>query len=1581
MEDNNINRPYKGLHTDNSPQDQPKDTYRFGLNGVRESEIGDENFTGNEESNEECAVFPDGYIPIGKEYMGNGYSVVFLVKEDETLSEIGIVDDECNYETHVNTDLGFKVSKQIDATYRLRRGCERTVYFTDDENKPRIYNFDKPEDFQDNAGNWDVDKFNLFKTYSKVPSFDEVEILESGQLPAGSYNFSIQYLDEDLNPTEWITTTDTVIIYNDDFTSKPFAEIRGSTNKKTDYQEFGITNKAIRLILGNLDTSFPFYRIGIIEANNGSGQVSRVIYSQEISTRIKSYTYTGENAFTEGTEEEIQQFNAVIDTAKHIEQIENRLVLSNTKGKQLNFCRLQKYASKIKAELVTEEIILNNINSENNQKRNQVHLEKVGYMPGEIYSFGIVYIFEDGTISPVYHIPGRNETFLSQMSSDNKLDDTFYTDNNNCSDEDYWGVDCQGQPLVGNAVRHHRFPLRSEVNKPLYVKNGEFGNPITINTNGLLIDISGTIDASYTEDTITYIVTYEIDGNQFQEQRTIDVDSYNPTTGISDILIVTTLGTINNVQIQEIDPTTGDPVTPFTGLTYSDSIEVVESSTSVSDGSIYTSEIFGIKFSNIDVPSLEDTNGEKIVGYYIVRNERTEENKSILDTGVLCPLIEETGSATGEVKFVAHGHLIPNSNRIKDDVFALIHPEHRFSNKEYKNVTQYIQEGEYVVQSKNLSSEILEDVQPGTSYDSSVYKRRERDTDGFSLHVLTRNSNVNYVRTESILAEDSEIKETFYLNALFSKTVTDINNNRKDVFNVSADNKIGIVQLNKTLNIDGRLPYVIMKRDIGNPYAGFRVLPYYKEMDNPALFIDQTGNQTTVFNGDSYISSMKYMSSMFYDIRIRDRKRKSGLLNFIIGALTVIAGAILTITGVGTVAGIALIGFGVSQITTGIKKDQIARVYADLYEQGLKDTVNDDDTDAVFGPNPADDTIQWFHDSITNLWFESSANMNWRMGATAGITDFLNSPTGYDQQQTLQYCVNKITIPDAQNDDGRTYQGFAKAEIYEINPDYRRRDKQKIFYHLGLEYDCCSDCIEDFPHRNHYSEQSFQEELTDNYRTFLPNNYMDMEGETGEITNVFRIQNNLYVHTEEALWHLPQNIQERVTGDVVSFIGTGSFFSIPPRKILDDDTGNSAGCQHKWSTLKTPHGVFFISERQGIVYQFNGNQLRPISATGMYNWFKNKIPLQLDKNYYLTNKRLYPYRDNPSNPFGTGFISTYDSRKERVIFTKKDFVFGRNITGGNDDYEICVQDGQLIVFKDFNQIIADREADGWNYVGLEGCRMKFQRQTTEIQQDVEVPVTEYDYVDGVTVEDPEILNNSWTISYSLKANPNSWQHWHSYLPSFYIHTPEKFHSWIPESNILWRHNRKGHYQNFYGERYPFIIEFVSLSNPLTTKIWDYLRLITEAKRYNAEFDDYTDERFITFNKGLFYNSRQTSGILNLIVKDIQPNDEDYLLQQVQDLDGDTIIIDRNERDWTLNELRDIRVNYSEPMFNAKLEDLQDEYYIDKKVNENIIDINKDWTQLESFRDKYLVIRLIFDNFDDVKLLLNYSVENEKQSFR
>ena len=94
--------------------------------------------------------------------------------------------------------------------------------------------------------------------------------------------------------------------------------------------------------------------------------------------------------------------------------------------------------------------------------------------------------------------------------------------------------------------------------------------------------------------------------------------------------------------------------------------------------------------------------------------------------------------------------------------------------------------------------------------------------------------------------------------------------------------------------------------------------------------------------------------------------------------------------------------------------------------------------------------------------------------------------------------------------------------------------------------------------------------------------------------------NNLYIHTQEGLWHLPQNIQERITGDIVSFIGTGSYFSIPPRRIVDDETGMSAGTEHKWATLKTPYFVAFVSEALRTIYSFDGNSLQPISSTGNF---------------------------------------------------------------------------------------------------------------------------------------------------------------------------------------------------------------------------------------------------------------------------------------------------------------------------------------------------------------------------------------------
>ncbi len=313
--------------------------------------------------------------------------------------------------------------------------------------------------------------------------------------------------------------------------------------------------------------------------------------------------------------------------------------------------------------------------------------------------------------------------------------------------------------------------------------------------------------------------------------------------------------------------------------------------------------------------------------------------------------------------------------------------------------------------------------------------------------------------------------------------------------------------------------------------------------------------------------------------------------------------------------------------------------------------------------------------------------------------------------------------------------------------------------------------------------------------------------------------------------------------------------------------------------------------------------------------------------------------------------------------------------GKNGPYWI---DGNLIRFKNgYAEKIGGWQKQAYTRVDATGSITS----TETIIIDVLIESVEYQYIGGAVVEEPVQSNNSWTMSYALEQSdrPSGWVSWHSYLPNFYINVPEKFYSWIYGNDNLWKHNRKGNYQTYYGVLYPHIIEYISLSTPLITRLWNHIVLLTEAKRYNIDLNEYVDERYITFNKAILTNTRQCSGLLNLKVKDVEDDNENYLLEQV--INDDDVTIDRNERDWTINDFRDIRVDYTQPIWNSNVDSLQDEYYIDKILNEPSLDVNKDWTQLESFRDKYLAIRLIFDNLADVKLITNYSVENEQQSYR
>ena len=405
----NSNRPYKGLYTDSSPVDQPKGTYTMAWNAINETTEGDNNFISNEQSNELCGQLPEGYRPIGDVYIGDNRTFVFST--NGTNSEMGIIDEKCTYTSIVNnTCLGFSIEHQIDAIFRVRKGCERTVYFTDGINSVRYFNIDKPEDFKDELDQWDCNLFKLFLDF-KPPCFSNFEVNELGFLESGTYAFALQYLDNDNNPTKWSYISQPVPIFKSQL-NLGYYSILGSSNLESDSQGgTGATNKGIEVTLTNLDQKYLFYRFAVIHYTNFSGLPTIAYQSAVRSTELNNFFYGGAtDEFTQIDVAEITISEDFIETAEHIEQLENRLLLANTKGKQVNFCSFQASASQITSKYVVKPTSAEDIVSGNGKDPN-TYWETRGYMGDEVYAFGIVYVFEDGYESPAYHIPGTNGLF------------------------------------------------------------------------------------------------------------------------------------------------------------------------------------------------------------------------------------------------------------------------------------------------------------------------------------------------------------------------------------------------------------------------------------------------------------------------------------------------------------------------------------------------------------------------------------------------------------------------------------------------------------------------------------------------------------------------------------------------------------------------------------------------------------------------------------------------------------------------------------------------------------------------------------------------------------------------------------------------------------------------------------------------------------------------------------------------------------------------------------------------------------------------------------------------------------------
>lgn len=1572
----NTNRPSKGIMQDVNPIDQPKETYRYALNAVNENNTGNRGILSNEKSNEECFTLPGTLQPIGKVYTKDANVVIFST--DGVNSEIGI-SRNCVYTTLVNSQcLGFNKQYQIDATYRLRRGCETVIYFTDGLNPPRQVNLNKLENYYSDAyityletpvppfvgEKWNCEKFKLIAGFD-VPCFSSAEILTGGSLKAGSYNFAIQLLDEGLNPTPWIVTSHTINIYHDDI-SAAFNSITGSSQLEGDGAggRLNPTNKSIKLTITNLDPDFFYYRIAIIEATGFTGNVTKTVVSPEqvISDDFDIFVFDGGlNGYTEISSEEIKLGKIDIETAKHVEQLENRLLLANTKGKQVNFCGFQAFASAIHSRYIVKEVSATDASALGNPKNPLTPFECMGFMGGEVYALGIVYVFEDGFESPVYHIPGPPpdqrynwttelcevvddtsvvavwnndiehivpatdaaaynalpdadkvekwrvyETALQVNATEGQMaywqcSQSQYEAKQDCSGGDYWGTDICGNDLVGTPIRHHRFPSRTL--EPHVDNDGSLSSYYNLVIT-IVLNLGQVWPVGVP--TIDLDVTYSYNG-VVQPVITLNLLETDFVTGSYTTIIDTQIGDALSFDTVSFS---GTMVTTYPTIflpTYS----VEYAYQKFVDNT--TLRLLGLKFTNVIYPHPD------IVGHYFVRAERDSFNRTILDSGVSNRMREESL----KLDYITFGYFTRNETSspalgVSDDHHYLFTPKFCY-NRDSLNPTYIKAELEFDYASQYLHKK---------KYDGVGWFAVDVDT-------VVELRNQNYINnTGANSGTNHNVAKMISVDALAYDDTYELGNR---LYNLSYTNRIQVTKLGQPLPRNGQdMPYVTLRveRDV---HCNLDSITYYK-MHNCMIVGDI---ESEIFAGDVYITPFNLSNTLLREVF-------SGIVTGFLLALATIAiatGVVLTL-GAGAVPAIGLttaLYLSAAAVFAGVvgagafAASTLIRAYS---ESQLDKMSADDDLDAL--TSSWDSTMNYANEHLEGVYVESEVNCSLKQARTDMCGEFYNN-----QRDIEEYFRDRILYYDADKKKWMP-KGTVCPEVYHWNKDFNRMDKQKVYFPLPTSYDCCSDCLETFPDRVYYSEQSFQEELSDNYKAFLPNNYRDIEAEHGGITGMIRKGNTLFILTEECLWQLPQNLQQSTVNEIVTFIGTGDFFSVPPRKVIDSDLG-TAGTRHKWSILKSPLGVFYVSEIEKAIYLVSSAEggMKKVSNEGMYNWFSEYLQPYLGEQFLSITGEVFPNLDNPNNTNGVGIHSAYDPRHQRVLFTKRDYKIVPSQVAG---FEIITQP----------------------YAGLTTGQLYYN-------------ATENKFVVAVSAVNANVVlfsnplyfeNKSFTISYSLLTQ--SWISFHSYIPLFYYFDQKTFYS--TTTGKIWKHNIQGSYQRFYNILYSHIIEYVSVSNPMNTRLWEDITLQTVARKYDSIADEYLDEKNTTFNYLTVYNSRQISGELQMLVKDIQADPEDYFQQQTVNTTN-TIVIDRKERDWHINDFRDMRTDYTIPMFTKDWVAVSSIYPIDKVINPTVTSTSKEWYDQESFRDKYLIIRLRFSNFDDVELSTNFTIETEQNSFR
>lgn len=494
-------------------------------------------------------------------------------------------------------------------------------------------------------------------------------------------------------------------------------------------------------------------------------------------------------------------------------------------------------------------------------------------------------------------------------------------------------------------------------------------------------------------------------------------------------------------------------------------------------------------------------------------------------------------------------------------------------------------------------------------------------------------------------------------------------------------------------------------------------------------------------------------------------------------------------------------------------------------------------------------------------------------------------------------------------------------EYYAYNRDYNVRSLERSKLPLPSSFDYCSSCVGKYPHRIIFSPVSFDEENFDLYRVTYTNDYIDLPGHTGAITGLKFKDNKLIVHTEETTYILQPSPQQIQTDQNTAYLGTGDFLSVPPVDMFANDTG-MGGCQSKQHQVDTPYGHCWLDQKRGMLLSFNTQV--SILNVGLEQWLREYLPSEMQKTYYNINGIQYPIL-NTNHIDGVGCRLYYDPRFKRLLITKLDFKPKQLITNST-----TATNSQQVKYNG-------------RWISAQG----------------EFPVN----LDNVFF----FANTSWTLSYGFEYQ--SFISWHSYRPYEAFNDNDNYYTLNRFTNNISRHKRLQSYQNYYGTKYNFIIEYQAFD--LSTDRLSTVHYTGYTYQWDATNKQWLTIDNSTFSKIVCYNNDQTTGEQDLIMLS-SPYQNVFL-------NGYEKYVIKTDQNYKIAGLMDVATG--QPVMIADENIIGGSDYIDKTTNSSAVNVNKSIYTQGKLWDKFVNVRLFFNHTQDYKKIIILTNINEQQSIR